>query len=73
MALTLAGLAIGLGLAAIAARLMTTLFYTASGRITSPAVAVVSLVLLTVAALGVSRPPRVARRGIDPMLALQHE
>jgi putative ABC transport system permease protein len=71
MALTLAGLAIGLGLAAIAARLMTTLFYGFRPDYV-PAVAVVSLVLLTVAALACLVPARRASR-IDPMLALQHE
>ena len=71
MALTLAGLAIGLVLAAIAARLMTTLFYGFQPDYL-PAVAVVSLVLLAVAALACFVPARRASR-IDPMLALQHE
>jgi predicted permease len=71
MALTLAGLAIGLVLAAIAARLMTTLFYGFRPDYL-PAVAVVSLVLLAVAALACLVPARRASR-IDPMLALQHE
>jgi cell division protein FtsX len=71
MALTLAGLAIGLALAAIAARLMTTLFYGFRPDYL-PAVAVVSLVLLAVAALACFVPARRASR-IDPMLALQHE
>jgi ABC-type antimicrobial peptide transport system permease subunit len=71
MALTLAGLAIGLVLAAIAARLMTTLFYGFRPDYV-PAVAVVSLVLLAVAALACLVPARRAPR-IDPMLALQHE
>jgi putative ABC transport system permease protein len=71
MALTLAGLAIGLVLAAIAARLMTTLFYGFRPDYV-PAVAVVSLVLLAVAALACLVPARRASR-IDPMLALQHE
>jgi predicted permease len=71
MALTLAGLAIGLVLAAFAARLMTTLFYGFQPDYL-PAVAVVSLVLLAVAALACLLPARRASR-IDPMLALQHE
>jgi len=71
MALTLAGLAIGLVLAAIASRLMTTLFYGFRPDYV-PAVAVVSLVLLAVAALACLVPARRASR-IDPMLALQHE
>ena len=71
LALTLAGLAIGVALAVIAARLMTTLFYGfRPGYI--PAVAVVSLILLTVAALACFVPARRASR-IDPMIALQHE
>jgi putative ABC transport system permease protein len=71
MALTLAGLAIGLMLAAIAARLMTTLFYGFQPNY-FPAVAVVSLVLLAVAAFACFLPARRASR-IDPMVALQHE
>jgi putative ABC transport system permease protein len=71
MALTLAGLAIGLGLAAIAARMMATLFYGFRPDF-ALAVAVVSLVLLAVAALACLVPARRASR-IDPMLALQHE
>lgn len=71
IALTLAGLAIGVGLAAMAARLMTTLFYGVRPDYV-PAVAVVSLVLLAVAAFACVVPARRASR-IDPMLALQHE
>jgi ABC-type antimicrobial peptide transport system permease subunit len=71
MALTVAGLASGLVLAAIAARLMTTLFYGFRPDYL-PAVAVVSLVLLAVAALASLVPARRASR-IDPMVALQHE
>jgi predicted permease len=71
MALTLAGLAIGLVLAAMAARWMTTLFYGFQPDYL-PAVAVVSLVLLAVAALACFVPARRASR-IDPVLALQHE
>jgi ABC-type antimicrobial peptide transport system permease subunit len=71
MVLTLAGLAIGLGLAAAAARLMTTLFYGFRPNYI-PAVAAVSLVLLAVAALACLMPARRASR-IDPVLALQQE
>jgi putative ABC transport system permease protein len=71
LALTLAGLAIGLVLALIAARLMTTLLYGFRPDYI-PAVAVVSLILLAVAALACFIPARRASR-IDPMIALQHE
>jgi predicted permease len=71
LALTLAGLAIGLGLATLAARLMTTLFYGFQPGYL-PAVAVVSFILLTVAALACLVPARRASR-IDPMMVLQHE
>jgi putative ABC transport system permease protein len=71
MALTLAGLAIGVGLAAMAARLMSTLFYGVRPDYVA-AVAVVSLVLLAVAAFACLVPARRASR-IDPMFALQHE
>jgi predicted permease len=71
LALTLAGLAIGLVLAVVAARLMTTLFYGFRPDYL-PAVAVVSLILLAVAALACLVPARRASR-IDPMIALQHE
>jgi predicted permease len=71
LALTLAGLAIGVVLAVIAARLMTTLFYGFRPDYV-PAVAVVSLILLAVAALACLVPARRASR-IDPMVALQHE
>ena len=57
--------------AAIAARLMTTLFYGFRPDYL-PAVAVACLVLLAVAALACFVPARRASR-IDPMLALQHE
>jgi putative ABC transport system permease protein len=71
MALAVAGLAIGVVLAAAAARLMTTLFYGFQPDYL-PAVAVVSLVLLAVAALACLVPARRASR-IDPMIALLHE
>jgi putative ABC transport system permease protein len=71
LTLTLAGLIIGSVLALIAARLMTTLFY---GVVPDyvPAVAAVSLVLLTVAAIACLVPARRASR-IDPLIALRHE
>jgi len=69
--LTLAGLAIGLVLAAVAARLMTTLFYGFRPDYL-PAVAVVSLVLLAVAALASFVPARRAAK-VDPMEALRYE
>jgi putative ABC transport system permease protein len=71
LTLTLAGLIIGSVLALISARLMTTLFY---GVVPDyvPAVAAVSLVLLTVAAIACLVPARRASR-IDPLIALHHE
>jgi ABC-type antimicrobial peptide transport system permease subunit len=71
LALTLAGLGIGLVLAVVASRLMTTLSYGFRPDYV-PAVAVVSIVLLAVAALASLVPARRASR-IDPMAALQHE
>jgi predicted lysophospholipase L1 biosynthesis ABC-type transport system permease subunit len=71
LALTLAGLAIGVVLAIVAARLMTTLFYGFRPDYL-PAVAVVSLLLLAVAAVACLVPARRASR-IDPVIALQHE
>ena len=69
--LTLAGLAIGLVLAVIAARLMTALLYGVRPNYI-PTVAVVSLVLLAVAALACFVPARRAAM-IDPMEALRCE
>ena len=71
LALTLGGLAIGLVLAALAARVMTTLFYGFRPDYL-PAAAAVSLLLLVVAGLACLVPARRASR-IDPMMALQHE
>jgi predicted permease len=71
LALTLAGLAIGVVLAIVAGRLMTALFYGFSPDYI-PTVAVVSLTLLTVATVACLVPARRAAR-IDPMMALQHE
>jgi ABC-type antimicrobial peptide transport system permease subunit len=70
LALPIAGLAIGLLLAVIAARVMTTLFYGFRPDYI-PAVAV-SLILLAVAALACFVPARRASR-IDPVAALLHE
>ncbi len=69
--LTLAGLAIGLVLAVIAARLMTTLFYGFRPDYI-PTVAAVSLLLLAVAALACFIPARRAAL-VDPMVALRTE
>jgi putative ABC transport system permease protein len=69
LVLTLTGLAIGLVLAAIASRVLTTLLYGfRPGYI--PTVAVVSVILLGVAALACFVPARRASR-IDPMMALR--
>jgi putative ABC transport system permease protein len=69
--LTLAGLAIGLVLAAMAARLMTSLLYGFEPDYL-PAALMVSLILLAVAALACFVPARRASR-IDPMIALRNE
>ena len=69
--LTLAGLAIGLVLAIIAARLMATLFYGFRPDYI-PITAVVSLTLLAVAACACFIPARRAAR-VDPMEALRYE
>jgi predicted permease len=71
LALTLLGLAIGLLLAAIASRLMTTLLYGFRPDYI-PTVAAVSLILMGVAALACFVPARRASR-IDPMIALRQE
>jgi putative ABC transport system permease protein len=71
LALTLGGLAVGSILAAVAARLMTTLLYGFRPDYL-PAVGVVSLILLAVAALACFVPARRASR-IDPMVALRQE
>jgi putative ABC transport system permease protein len=69
--LTLSGLAIGLVLAFVAARLMTTLFY---GFVPDyiPITGVVSLILLAVAACACLIPARRASK-VDPMEALRYE
>jgi ABC-type antimicrobial peptide transport system permease subunit len=69
--LTLTELAIGLVLAAIASRLMTTLLYGFRPDYI-PTVAVVSLILVAVAALASFVHARRASR-IDPMIALRQE
>jgi len=71
LALTLTGLGIGLVLAVMAARLMTALLYGFQPRY-AMAAAVVSLVLLAVAALASFIPARRASR-VDPMIALRNE
>ena len=71
LALTLAGLAIGLVLAAIASRLMTNLLYGFRPDFISTAT-VVSLILLAVAALACFVPARRASR-VDPVIALRNE
>jgi putative ABC transport system permease protein len=71
LGLTLAGLAIGLVLAAIASRWMTALLY--GFRPDSvPTAAAVSLILLAVAALASFVPARRASR-VDPAIALRNE
>jgi putative ABC transport system permease protein len=71
LALTLTGLAIGLALAAIAARSMTALLYGFRPNYL-PTVTLVSLILLTVAALACFIPARRASR-VDPVIALRNE
>jgi ABC-type antimicrobial peptide transport system permease subunit len=71
MALTLAGLAIGLALAAIAARSMTSLLYGFRPDYL-PTAAAVSLILLAVAAVACLVPARRASR-VDPVVALRNE
>jgi len=70
-AFTLAGLAIGLALAAIAARSMTALLYGFRPDYV-PTVTVVSLILLAVAGLACFVPARRASR-VDPVVALRNE
>jgi predicted permease len=69
--LTLCGLAIGLVLAVIASRLMTALLYGFRPDYI-PTVAVVSVVLVGIAAVACFVPARRASR-VDPMRALRHE
>jgi putative ABC transport system permease protein len=71
LALTLAGLAIGLGLAAMASRLMTTLLYGFRPDYV-PTVTAVCFILLPVTALACFVPARRASR-VDPVVALRSE
>jgi ABC-type antimicrobial peptide transport system permease subunit len=71
LALTFAGLGIGLVLSAIAARFMTTLLYGFRPDYL-PTVAVVSLILLVVAALACFVPARRAAN-VDPLVVLRNE
>jgi predicted permease len=71
LALTFAGLVMGLALAALAARSMTSLLYGFRPDYL-PTATVASLVLLTVAALACLVPARRASR-IDPVVALRNE
>ena len=71
LVLTLCGLAAGLVLSSIASRLMTALLYGFHPDYI-PTVAVVSLVLVGIAALACFVPARRASR-IDPMIALRQE
>ena len=71
LALTLAGLGVGLVLAMAATRLMTTLLYGFRPDYL-PAVAAVTGILLSVAVIASLIPARRASR-IDPMVALRHE
>ncbi len=71
LALTLAGLAAGLVLAAVAARSMAALLYGFQPDYI-PTVAVVSMILMAVAALACFVPARRASR-VDPSVALRNE
>jgi putative ABC transport system permease protein len=71
LGVTLTGLAIGVVLAAIASRLMSTLLYGFRPDYTMT-VALVSVILLAVASLACIVPARRAAR-IDPMMALRQE
>jgi predicted permease len=71
LSLTLTGLAVGLVLSAMASRMMTTLLYGVRPDYI-PTVAVVSLILVGVAALACFVPARRASH-IDPMMALRQE
>jgi putative ABC transport system permease protein len=71
LVLTVAGLAIGLALSTVAARFLNALLYGFRPDLV-PAAAVVSLILLGVAALAVLAPARRASR-VDPVVALRSE
>jgi putative ABC transport system permease protein len=69
--LTLAGLAVGLGLSAVASRFLNALLYGFQPDLI-PTIAVVSLILLGVATLACLAPARRASR-VDPVVALRSE
>ena len=69
--LTLLGLAAGVALSAIVARLMSALFYGFEPDY-APVIIAAAVILLAVAAMACLVPARRASR-IDPMIALQHE
>jgi putative ABC transport system permease protein len=71
LALTLAGLGVGLGLSAVSARLMTTLLYGFQPNYL-PTIGVVSLILLAVAAFACFIPARRAAN-VDPLVVLRSE
>jgi ABC-type antimicrobial peptide transport system permease subunit len=71
LALTLAGLSIGLVLSTIASRFMTTLLYGFHPNYLST-VALVSLILLAVAVLACFVPARRAAK-VDPLVVLRNE
>ena len=71
LVLTLTGLTIGLVLATIASRFITTLLYGFRADYI-PTIAVVAVILVAVAALACFVPARRASR-IDPMIALRQE
>ena len=71
LALTLAGLVIGLGLSAAASRFLNALFYGFRPNLV-PTITAVSLILLGVAALAFLAPARRASR-VDPVVALRSE
>jgi predicted permease len=71
LALTAAGLAIGLALSAAASRFLTTLLYGFRPDLI-PTISVASLILLGVAALACLAPARRASR-VDPVVALRSE
>ncbi len=71
MVLTLGGLAVGLGLSTVAARFMNSLLYGFRPELI-PIIAVVSLILVGVAALACLIPARHASR-VDPVVALRSE
>jgi ABC-type antimicrobial peptide transport system permease subunit len=71
LVLTVAGLAIGLGLSTIASRFLNALLYGFRPDLI-PTIAVVSLILLSVAVLACLAPARRASR-VDPVIALRSE